>query len=71
LLTGVDIINQLKGKIENKNLIIPDNMIKFNEDVFLDNVKIEDVERELKSKITVSKVDGKEFMKIILGGNHE
>jgi putative radical SAM enzyme (TIGR03279 family) len=71
LLTGVDIINQLKGKIENKNLIIPDNMIKFNEDVFLDNVKIEDVERELKSKITVSKVDGKEFMRIILGGNHE
>jgi NifB/MoaA-like Fe-S oxidoreductase len=46
-------------------------MIKFNEDVFLDNVKIEDVERELKSKITVSKVDGKEFMRIILGGNHE
>jgi putative radical SAM enzyme (TIGR03279 family) len=71
LITGVDIIKQLKGKIENKNLIIPDNMIKFNEDVFLDNLKIEDVERELKSKITVSKVDGKEFMKIILGGNHE
>lgn len=71
LLTGIDIINQLKGKIENKNLIIPDNMIKFNEDVFLDNVRIEDVERELNSQIRVSKVDGKEFMKIILGGNHE
>ncbi len=71
LLTGVDIINQLKGKVENKNLIIPDNMIKFNEDVFLDDVRIKDVERELKSKVIVSKVDGKKFMEIVLGGSYD
>ncbi len=71
LLTGVDIINQLKGKVENKNLIIPDNMIKFNEDVFLDDVKIRDIERELKSNVIVSKVDGKKFMKIVLGGSYD
>ena len=71
LLTGVDIINQLKGKLENKNLIIPNNMIKFNEDVFLDDVRIRDVERELKSRVIVSKVEGKNFMKLILGGTYE
>jgi len=71
LITGVDIINQLKGKLENKNLIIPNNMIKFNEDIFLDNVRIKDVERELKSRVIISKVEGNNFMKLILGGTYE
>lgn len=71
LITGKDIINQLKGKHENKNLIIPDNMLKSNEDIFLDDIKISEIEKELNSNIIVSKVDGKEFIEKILGGSYD
>jgi NifB/MoaA-like Fe-S oxidoreductase len=71
LITGRDIINQLKGRYQNKNLIIPDNMLKFNEDVFLDDLRITDIEEELNSKIIVSKVDGRDFINKILGGYND
>ncbi len=71
LITGKDIISQLKDRYENKNLIIPDNMLKFNEQIFLDDIRISDIEDELNSNIIVSKVEGSEFIKKILGGSYE
>jgi len=71
LITGRDIINQLKDNYQNKNLIIPDNMLKFNEQIFLDDIRISDIEDELNSNIIVSKVEGSEFIKKILGGSYE
>ncbi|MDE4542034.1 MULTISPECIES: DUF512 domain-containing protein [unclassified Thermoanaerobacterium] len=67
LITGSDIINQLKGKINGETLIIPDSMIKEGTDSFLDDVTIDDVEKELNTKVLVSEVDGKKFIQKIIG----
>ncbi|QCX32564.1 DUF512 domain-containing protein [Caloramator sp. E03] len=65
LLTGRDIISQLKGTIKEKILLISKNMLKAGEDVFLDDVKIEDIERELKVKIVVCEYTGEDLIENI------
>ncbi len=67
LITGGDLINQLRGKALGQELIIPDVMLRSEGDLFLDNVSLEDAERELGVKIrTVSESTGFELVKMIL-----
>ncbi|NCA67522.1 MAG: DUF512 domain-containing protein [Clostridia bacterium] len=66
LITGGDIIAQLKGNLKYKNLIIPHNMLKEFESVFLDGLSVEAVEKELNCKIHISQ-NGESFIKIIAG----
>ncbi|MGE4485726.1 MAG: DUF512 domain-containing protein [Oscillospiraceae bacterium] len=47
LVTGGDLIAQLKGKDLGARLLIPQTMLRHGEGVFLDDVTTEDVEREL------------------------
>jgi putative radical SAM enzyme (TIGR03279 family) len=68
LVTGGDIISQLKNKKLGDYLIIPSSMLKSDEDVFLDNVTLEEVSNKLNCKIVVSKNSGKAFIKSILQG---
>lgn len=51
LVTGADIAEQLKGKELYERLLIPQNMLREREDVFLDNVSVESLEKELGIKI--------------------
>ena len=46
LITGQDIINQLKGTTA-KKILIPGNMLKHKTDMFLDNVTVETLKKEL------------------------
>lgn len=67
LITGGDLINQLRGRVLGQELIIPDVMLRSEGDLFLDNVSLEDAERELGVKIrTVSESTGFELVKMIL-----
>ncbi len=63
LTTGKDIIDQLKGK-NYKNIIIPNNMINDN-NVMLDDLTIEDLEKELNAEIAVCDVDGEALLNLI------
>lgn len=47
LVTGQDLIAQLKGQELGQRLLIPSNMLRAGESVFLDDVTVADVEREL------------------------
>jgi len=47
LVTGGDLINQLRGKELGDRLIIPSAMLRSGEEVFLDDVTVADVERGL------------------------
>ena len=47
LITGTDLIEQLNGKDLGKRLLIPDNMLRAGEQVFLDDVTVEQVEQAL------------------------
>ena len=55
LITGRDLIDQLRGKELGERLLIPSNMLRSGESVFLDDVTVADVEREL--GVTVCPVD--------------
>ena len=47
LVTGKDLIAQLQGKDLGQRLLIPSNMLRSGEQVFLDDVTVEDVEKAL------------------------
>lgn len=67
LITGNDLIKQLKDRELGQRLIIPDVMLKENEDVFLDDVTLDDVRKALKAEIVVSRVDGEDLIKKVIG----
>lgn len=47
LLCGRDLIGQLKGRMRGEVLFVPDVMLKEGEELFLDDVGVEDLESEL------------------------
>lgn len=66
LVTGGDIINQLKGKNLGEYLLVPISMLKHEEEVFLDNVTISDIERELNIRVRVVANDGFDLLDELL-----
>ncbi len=66
LVTGFDLIEKLK-EVETDKVIIPKSMMKSCENIFLDNITLEDLKNELKVPVIVSKVSGKDFIDIFRG----
>lgn len=58
LVTGSDLIAQLKGRELGERLLIPINMLRHGEDVFLDDITLSDVERELQVEVIPVEQDG-------------
>ena len=56
LITGGDLIEQTKG-LDFDTMFIPRSMMKSGEDIFLDNIRVEDLEKTIKAKIVISEVD--------------
>lgn len=54
LVTGGDIIKQLKGKDLGSELLIPENMLRAEGDMFLDNVTLSEVGEALGITVTVT-----------------
>lgn len=61
LVTGSDLVSALGSKRINGPLLIPHNMLRETEDVFLDGMTLEDVERKLNVRIRPFS-DGTEFI---------
>ncbi len=70
LLTGGDIIDQLKGMDLGDELILPNVMLRREGDIFLDDVSLDDLRRELQTKITVVPNDGYGLLNAILGSEN-
>jgi len=51
LLTGKDVLRQLKGKVLGEALLVPDVVLREGDEVFLDDVSLEDLQRELDVRI--------------------
>lgn len=67
LVTAQDLIAQLKGKALGERLLIPSNMLRHGETVFLDDLTVADVERELNVKVIDIPQDGAELLCAMLG----
>lgn len=69
LITGQDLISQLFEKNIGQELLIPCNMLRSGENVFLDDVTVVDAEEKLNVKIRVVDQPGKDFVEAVLGDN--
>ena len=70
LVTGSDLISQLRGKELYNELLIPDVMLNADGTHFLDNITVEEAERELKVKIKpIFESSGYNLIKEILNAN--
>lgn len=67
LVTGGDLIAQLRGKRLGKRLLISASMLRSGERVFLDDVTLDDVERELGIPVIPVAQDGYELCDAIFG----
>lgn len=64
LVTGGDLIEQLKDDTSD-SIMIPSSMLRQDSDVFLDDIRINDIEMALNKKVHVAEVDGYEFIRML------
>ena len=67
LITGQDLISQLKGKPLGNTLILCSSMIRKDGELFLDDYTVSDVESSLGVKIRLIENDGYELFDAITG----
>lgn len=67
LLTGQDLKKQLADLNLGEELLLTEHMLKSGEQVFLDDVTVEELSGALQVPITIVKSDGKSFLDAVLG----
>ncbi len=67
LVCGGDIIKQLKGRITTEELFIPQVMLRDDDELFLDDVTVADLEKALNVKVSAVLNDGYDFVEKLLG----
>ena len=67
LITAQDLIKQLKGIDMGQQLLLSEAMLRRDSDVFLDDLTVQDVERELKTEVRRVPNDGYELLDAIMG----
>ena len=71
LLTGQDLIKQLSGRTLGEYLLLPINMFRSGEEVFLDDVTKQDLEKALQVKVRIVKSSGYDFVQAVLHPEQE
>lgn len=68
LVTGGDLIDQLRGDDLGDRLLIPSSMLRFENDLFLDDVSTDDVERELNITLIPINNNGNDLVEAVIAG---
>jgi putative radical SAM enzyme (TIGR03279 family) len=68
LVTGGDLIDQLRGDDLGDRLIIPSSMLRFENDLFLDDVSTDDVERNLGVTLVPVNNNGNDLVEAVIAG---
>ena len=71
LITGTDLMDQLKGKPLGSMLYLPSNMLRMGENVFLDDITVEQVEDSLQVPVDIVKSSGGDLVEALLHPRHE
>lgn len=66
LLTGQDILAQLQDKELGDKLLLPQNVLRSGETVFLDDMTVAELEKTLQVPIDIVKSSGRDFIEAIL-----
>ena len=65
LITGQDLIRQLSGRDLGEKLLLPCNMLKNEEDIFLDDISVEELSRKL-NEIVIVDEGGSDLVSAVL-----
>ena len=68
LVTGGDLVDQLRGDDLGDRLIITSSMLRFENDLFLDDVSTDDVERELGVTLVPVNNNGNDLVEAVIAG---
>ncbi|XME03081.1 DUF512 domain-containing protein [Lachnospiraceae bacterium C1.1] len=71
LLTGKDIVAQLKDKPLGEKLYLPANLLRSGSDVLLDDMTVGDISSALQVPVDIVESDGHDFVTKIVGDNQE
>lgn len=66
LLTGQDILRQLEGKDLGRLLLLPENLLKADEEIFLDDMRLEDFKKTLQTPVDIVQSSGRDFVRKIV-----
>lgn len=66
LLTGQDIIAQLKDKELGQMLFLPSNVLKADEDIFLDDISLKELSDSLQVPVNIIQSEGEDFVNKII-----
>ena len=66
LVTGTDLLAQLRGQDLGEKLLIPCHMLRSGESVFLDDVTVEEIEKQLNIPVVVVDEKGEDLVHCIL-----
>ncbi len=66
LLTGSDMIEQLKGQRLGERILLPQNVLRSGEDYFLDDITVAEMEKALQVKVDIVKSSGYDFVHTII-----
>lgn len=66
LITGQDLIHQLKDKPLGEKLLLPCNMFRSEEEVFLDDITLSELSETLQVKTDIVKSSGRDFIEAII-----
>ena len=67
LITGQDILQQLLHTQLGEELLLPVNMLKSDEDIFLDDVTVEELSNALQLPVNIVKSNGRDFVNTVIG----
>lgn len=67
LLTGQDIIAQLRDRELGERLLLPVSLLRSGEEILLDDVTVTDIENALQVKIDIVKSSGRDFIDAVMG----
>lgn len=71
LITGQDLIKQLKEKTLGDYLILPETMLRSGEEVFLDDYTIDDLKKTLQIPIRIVESDGMSLVNAVVEEDYE
>ena len=66
LLTGQDLIAQLKDLPLGEKLLLPQNVLRSGENYFLDDITVPQLEEALQVRVDIVKSSGQDFVETVL-----
>ncbi len=66
LLTGQDIVSQLADKPLGGRLLLPQNVLRSGEEIFLDDMTVNELEKALQVRVDIVKSSGRDLIEAIL-----